>query len=119
MRPNPIGDSQYKCHVCEEDVVYIGETSRNLYSRGIEHLSLYEKDSPKSFLHNHQVEQHNSEPADFDVKVIKSFKDPLSRQVTEAVLIKNHTGELLNSKSEFYQPHIVRVRSEITRGLGD
>ena len=143
MRPNPIGDSQcnkpkcpvcpsggtmchkhnicykYKCNVCEEDVVYIGETSRNLYSRGIEHLSLYEKDSPKSFLHNHQVEQHNSEPADFDVKVIKSFKDPLSRQVTEAVLIKNHTGELLNSKSEFYQPPIVRVRSEITRGLGD
>ena len=85
----------------------------------MEHSSLYEKESPKSFLHNHQVKQHNSEPADFDVKVIKSFKDPLSRQVTEAVLIKNHTGELLNSKSEFYQPPIVRVRSEVIRGVGD
>ena len=143
MRPNPTGDSQckkpkcpvcpsggtmchkhnicykYKCNICEEDVVYIGETSRNLYSRGMEHSSLYEKESPKSFLHNHQVEQHNSEPADFDVKVIKSFKDPLSRQVTEAVMIKNHTGELLNSKSEFHQPPIVRVRSEVIRGVGD
>ena len=143
MRPNPTGDSQckkpkcpvcpsggtmchkhnicykYKCNICEEDVVYIGETSRNLYSRGMEHSSLYEKESPKSFLHNHQVEQHNSEPADFDVKVIKSVKDPLSRQVTEAVMIKNHTGELLNSKSEFHQPPIVRVRSEVIRGVGD
>ena len=73
MRPNPIGDSQYKykykCNVCEEVVVYLGETRTG--------------------------------------------------QVTEAVMIKNHTGELLNSKSEFYQPPIVRVRSEITRGLGD
>ena len=64
MRPNPIGDSQYKyeykCDVCEEDVVYIGETRTG--------------------------------------------------QVTEAVLIKNHTGELL--KSEFYQPPLVIVRSE-------
>ena len=31
-------------------------------------------------------------------------------QVTEAVMIKNHTGELL--KSEFYQPPLVIVRSE-------
>ena len=64
MRPNPIGDSQYKyehkCNVCEEDVVYIGEMRTG--------------------------------------------------QVTEAVLIKNHTGELL--KSEFYQPPLVIVRSE-------
>ena len=143
MRPNPLGDSkcnkpkcpvcpsggtmchkhnvcyQYKCNSCDDDVVYIGETSRNLYSRGLEHNNLYAKESPKSFLYNHQVEHHNSEPADFDVKVIKSFKDPLSRQVTEAVLIKNHPGELLNSKSEFFQPPIVRVRSEIIRGVGD
>ena len=56
------------------------------------------------------MEQHSSEPADFDVKVIKSFKDPLSRQITELVMIKNHTGELLNSKSEFYQPPIVKIK---------
>ena len=59
------------------------------------------------------MEQHNSEPADFDIKVIKSFKDPLSRQITELVMIKKHTGELLNSKSKFYQPPIVGVRSEV------
>ena len=44
-------------------------------------------------------------------------KDPLSRQVTEAILIKNHQGILLNSKSEFYQPPLVRVRQEVVTGL--
>ena len=73
----------------------------------------------KSFIFNHQAEKHNSEPSDFNIKVIKSFRDPLSRQVTEAVLIKNHTGELLNSEAEFFQPSIVRVRNEIIRGFGE
>ena len=67
----------------------------------------------------HQAEKHNNEEADFDLKVIKSFKDPLSRQVTEAMLIKNHQGELLNSKAEFFQPPIVKIRRDIVRGLGE
>ena len=53
------------------------------------------------------------------MRVVKSFKDPLSRQVTEAIMIKNHKGEILNSKSEFYQPPLVRVRQEIRTGLED
>ena len=58
----------------------------------------------------------NGEPAKFEMRVVKSFRDPLSRQVTEAVLIKNHSGEILNSKSEFHQPPLVRIRNEIIRG---
>ena len=38
------------------------------------------------------------------------IRETRTGQVTEAVLIKNHTGELL--KSEFYQPPLVIVRSE-------
>ena len=70
-----------------------------------------------SFIYKHQVEKHNSQPAKFEMKVVKSFKDPLSRQVTEAVMIKNHKGTLLNSKAEFYQPSIIRVQQEIVNGL--
>ena len=70
-------------------------------------------------MYRHQVEKHNSEAADFDLKVVNSFKDPLSRQITEAVLIKNNEGELLNSKAEFFQPPIVKIRREIVRGLCD
>ena len=50
-----------------------------------------------------------------------TYKDPLSRQVAEAVLITRSTGstssEVLNSKSEFRQPPIVRVRREVNVGL--
>ena len=75
------------------------------------------KKDPNSFMHKHQQEYHNGNDPDFEMKVLKSFKDPLSRQVTEAILIKNHQGILLNSKSEFYQPPLVRVRQEVETGL--
>ena len=71
------------------------------------------------FMFRHQVERHDSKPVEFEMKVVKSFRDPLSRQVTEAILIKNHQGELLNSKSEFHQPSLIRIHSEIVKGLDD
>ena len=65
----------------------------------------------------HQMEKHNGESVEFQMRVVKTFKDPLSRQVSEAVLIKNHRGDLLNSKAEFYQPPLVKIQSEIIQGL--
>ena len=140
MKPNPIGvegcqkedcpvcqTGGKKCHVsgvsytikCKpcQDSVYYGESHRNLYSRAKEHLRKLDKKEESSFMHKHQVEKHNGEPANFQMRVFRSFKDPLSRQVTEAVLIKNHRGNLLNSKAEFFQPPLVRIRNEILRGL--
>ena len=68
------------------------------------------------FIVKHQVEKHISEPAEFDWKVLRTFRDPLSRQTAEAVSIRRHQGELLNSKAEFHQPHVVQVRSEVEGG---
>ena len=107
-----------KCKACQ-DAIYFGESHRNLYTRGKEHENKLRRKEENSFMLKHQQERHNGDPVEFQMKVIKSFRDPLSRQVTEAMLIKNHRGELLNSKSEFYQPPLVRIRSEITQGLGD
>ena len=36
------------------------------------------------FIAKHQVEKHNSEPAEFEWKVLRTFRDPLSRQMAEA-----------------------------------
>ena len=105
-----------KCKPCE-DAIYFGESHRNLYSRGREHIKKYERGDESSFMFRHQVEKHGSNPVEYEMKVFKTFRDPLSRQVTEAVLIKNHQGELLNSKSEFHQPSLIKVRSEIVNGL--
>ena len=80
-------------------------------------MQKYMRKDEGSFIYKHQVDKHNSEQANFGMKVVRSFKDPLSRQVTEAVMIKNHKGTLLNSKAEFHQSPLVRVRQEIIRGL--
>ena len=54
----------------------------------------------------------------------ESFRDvhgeiKVRREEAEAILIKNHQGELLNSKSEFHQPSLIRIHSEIVKGLDD
>ena len=75
-----------------------------------------------SIIHSDCWKAYNGLGDQFVYKTVnhsKTFKDPLSRQVTEAVLIKNHRGQLLNSKAEFHQPSIVRIQSEIIRGLQD
>ena len=108
-------------YACEEDgAVYTAETGRNLYTRGLEHLEKYEKKAEKSFMYSHQMECHEGAPAAFTTKVTGSYKDPLSRQVAEAVLITRSSGstsEVLNSKSEFRQPPIVRLRREVNVGI--
>ena len=45
----------------------------------------------------------------FEIRVEKSFKDPMTRQINEMVRIKNFQGTLLNSKSEWNAPPIVRI----------
>ena len=64
----------------------------------------------------HQEECHNGEEADFAVSVVGSYRDPLSRQVAEGVLITRCGAETLNSKAEFRQPPIVQVRRELRIG---
>jgi hypothetical protein len=49
--------------------VYVGETSRNLYTRGMEHSKKYEGGKQDSFLQKHQLEKHQGRPAVFTAKV--------------------------------------------------
>ena len=65
----------------------------------------------------HQANKHGGQEPNFEMKVLKLFKDPLSRQAAEGVFITKTQGEILNSKSEFFQPSIVTVRREVSRGL--
>ena len=56
------------------------------------------------------------EEADFKAKVTASTRDCLTRQVREAVLIRRSQVEVLNGKTEWHQPALFRVQSEIERG---
>ena len=106
---------QYTCKECE--AVYTGETSRNLYTRALKHQKKYEDKAGDSFMNNHQVEAHNGSNPNFNVKVVGSYRDPLSRQVAEGVLITNTKTKILNSKAEMIQPPIVRLRREVGMGV--
>ena len=49
----------------------------------------------------------------FSMKVVDYFRDPLSRQVNEAVRINRcEAGTQLNSKSEWHGPATVRLVAE-------
>ena len=73
---------EYSCQLCSEDTraVYIGETARNLYTRGREHARNYSRNEAESFIGKHQREKHAGAEPDFKAKVLYSFQDSLSRQ---------------------------------------
>jgi hypothetical protein len=88
-------------------------TARNLYNRGHEHTSNYQKRQKESFIQKHQVDTNNGMEADFTAKVLCSYKDCLSRQTAEGVHIRRCDKEILNSKAEWHQPALWKVRSEL------
>ena len=59
-----------KCLKCA-DSKYIGESDRNLFTRGSEH-----EKNKSGFIIKHQNEKHNVEPPEFKWKVLKTFRDP-------------------------------------------
>ena len=112
----PCNEAATRTNKQRDRTTYIGETSRNLYTRGREHINKYESRNEDSFMRQHQEEQHNCQPADFTAKVTGSYQDCLTRQVAEGVAIRRSQTAVLNSKSEWHQPALWKVRSEIERG---
>ena len=108
---------QFSCNQCPDggQSVYLGETARNLYTRGREHVRNYDRQNSESFMNKHQTEKHAGVAADFGAKVLKSYKDCLSRQVSEGVHIRRCKNVVLNSKAEWHQPALWKVRSELTK----
>ena len=45
----------------------------------------------------------------FDIHIVKAYKKPITRIVEEGVFIINYEGEILNSKTEWHQPKIIRT----------
>jgi hypothetical protein len=93
------------------------KTSRNLYTRGREYITKYRstKRNKDSFIKKHQDEKHGGCEAMSRAKVSGTFRDCLSRQVSDGVHIRRSEKNILNSKSEWHQPELCRVQNEITR----
>ena len=95
---------------------YLGETGKNAYTRGKQHMGgLRKKNEENAFykhwrnFHETPLEADSRRLENFEIRVEKSFKDPMTRQINEMVRIKKFQGTLLNSKSEWNAPPIVRI----------
>ena len=100
---------EIKCEKCGD--IYVGETARNAYTRGKEHLKLLEGRKEGSVLWRHCREKHEEERQLFNMKVTGSYRnDSMTRQIAEAVRMKNVPPErLMNNKTEWNYFKIPRV----------
>ena len=65
---------EWRCELCDSS--YIGETSRNFFSRSLEHMDKAQNKSDDSFISNHQKECQNESQPKFKTKSSKVFKIP-------------------------------------------
>ena len=96
---------------------YIGETGRCLRERMAEHTRDASNKDPKSHMETHRVECHpETEKAEdlFAVKVVKTTQSALERQISEAVLISEYSGDrLLNDKFEYSRCLIPKITVKV------
>ena len=102
------------CDECGEEVAaYKGESGRNGFTRGGEHLDYWEAcDEDKSVLWLHSVHHHQSrQDVNYSMRVTGAFKDPLDRQIMERIQIQNFKGPvLMNRRTEMGGVRVERMQ---------
>ena len=106
------------CMVCSKNGsrngVYIGESSRSLYERSLEHLYDADKRRHSSHIFKHWALSHGemTTQPEFKFTVLRSHSSALDRQLHEAIKIATD-GEL-NARCEYRQNLIKRLSVELT-----
>ena len=111
------------CTKCDQDVSkYAGETGRNLFMRGVEHIGDLEKRAAEKPLWKHIQEKHNGA---MEADIFEHFKmtqtgiffKPQKRKANEGVRISHLNPDTrMNSKDEFCQGTNITMRA--IRGMG-
>ena len=91
--------------------IYVGESSRSLHERAIEHVRDAKSFSAKSHIVKHWMTAHPTlpNPPEVGFTITGRFKDCLSRQISEALRINLSKDILLNSKGEYGNNCISRL----------
>ena len=107
------------CEECGEEVAaYKGETGKNAYDRGKQHLSFLTKQSERdSVLWLHSLHHHGGQVnVQYTMRVTGYFRQPLDRQITEKVQISRFKGDILmNRKNELGGAVVERERYKYRR----
>ena len=94
--------------------VYVGETGRNRYTRGLKHQEDYRNKRDSSVLWKHCTQEHNSVQQDFQMKITDRVRnDPTRRQILEATrIMKVPNNKRMNSRGEWNSNRIPRISIE-------
>jgi hypothetical protein len=104
-----------------EVAAYKGETGRNAFDRGTEHLaSLAKRSERDSVLWLHSLYHHQGRvDVDYSMQVTGTFRKPLDRQISEKINISRFKGDILmNRKSELGGAVVERERFKYRRWGG-
>ena len=90
---------------------YVGETARNAYRRGTEHVEGLENRDEKSALWRHCVDKHGKERQEFKMSMTGVYgNDAMLREVVESTRINQVAkGPLINTKKEWNYVKLPRV----------
>ena len=94
-----------------EKAVYVGESARSIFERAQEQRqdAVDAKDDSHIYKHWRITHPELQEPPKFNIKMVQSFQDALSRQIGEGVRIDLRSGNVLNSKSEYNRCRLPRL----------
>ena len=67
-------------------------------------------------MNKHMKERHEGLEGDFSARVTHTNRDCMTRQVREGVYIRRSKKKVMNSRSEWFQPPLYRVRNELECG---
>ena len=91
----------------------MGESSRSLYERTKEHIKDGRDKAEDSHIAKHWEQCHAGEDMpEFRFKIVRSFKDSLSRQVAESIRIDLRGGNVLNSRTVYSRNRLPRLELE-------
>ena len=115
---NPKAGSKKDLQTINTEVpsVYVGESSRSIQERLLEHWRDWRQESKESHILKHQMLHHLGEKSpDFVARAVGYYRSALERQVAEAVKIRRRGGDttILNSKAEFNRCKIPRLVVEL------
>ena len=101
----------------ERGVRYDGETGKNCFSRGLDHLQGYKNKKENNVLWKHaQLEHGGRTDVNYRMTVLKTYgKKNQERKLNEALRISGNPGISLNSKAEYCQPSLPRLVVERNR----
>ena len=99
--------------------IYIGETNRSVYERGIEHQNDVTGCKTSSHMLRHLLTVHEEEEEEWDkikfgMRILKSTKTAFERQILESVLIqKAREQNIMNNKSEYNRCALPRLTAKL------